>query len=169
MTTHSSILAWRTPWTEEPGGLYSPWGHKESDTTWWLNHNKRHQSAFSPACEDTARWRPGSRPSPRTGSAGSLLLDFPDSESVRRKCQLSVPPHLWYSWKQRKLTEMQPLMDNCSPPCIHVRPTAFMGSSTSPLPFSKLRNSEHYGGLPRSRLTSRSCSWAFSRGLWKKS
>ena len=31
MTTHSSILAWRIPWTEEPGGLYSPWGHKESD------------------------------------------------------------------------------------------------------------------------------------------
>ena len=22
---HSSILAWRIPWTEEPGGLYSPW------------------------------------------------------------------------------------------------------------------------------------------------
>ena len=21
MTTHSSILAWRIPWTEEPGGL----------------------------------------------------------------------------------------------------------------------------------------------------
>ena len=21
LTTHSSILAWRTPWTEEPGGL----------------------------------------------------------------------------------------------------------------------------------------------------
>ena len=29
MATHSSILAWRIPWTEEPGG-YSPWGHKES-------------------------------------------------------------------------------------------------------------------------------------------
>ena len=25
MATHSSILAWRSPWTEEPGGLYSPW------------------------------------------------------------------------------------------------------------------------------------------------
>ena len=25
MATHSSILAWRNPWTEEPGGLYSPW------------------------------------------------------------------------------------------------------------------------------------------------
>ena len=23
MTTHSSILAWRNPWTEEPGGLQS--------------------------------------------------------------------------------------------------------------------------------------------------
>ena len=29
MATHSSILAWRIPWTEEPGG-YSPWGRKES-------------------------------------------------------------------------------------------------------------------------------------------
>ena len=25
MTTHSSILAWRIPWTEEPGGLQSMW------------------------------------------------------------------------------------------------------------------------------------------------
>ena len=34
MATHSSILAWRIPWTEErnPAG-YNPWGHKESDTT----------------------------------------------------------------------------------------------------------------------------------------
>ena len=31
MTTHSSILAWRIPWTEEPGG--SPWDCKESGTT----------------------------------------------------------------------------------------------------------------------------------------
>ena len=33
MATHSSILAWRIPWTEEPGGLYSPWCRKELDTT----------------------------------------------------------------------------------------------------------------------------------------
>ena len=31
MTTNSSILAWRIPWTE-PARL-CPWGHKESDTT----------------------------------------------------------------------------------------------------------------------------------------
>ena len=34
MATHSSNLAWRTPWTKEPGGLYSPQDHKESDTTY---------------------------------------------------------------------------------------------------------------------------------------
>ena len=32
MATHSSILAWRIPGTEEPSGL-SLWGHKELDTT----------------------------------------------------------------------------------------------------------------------------------------
>ena len=32
IATHSSILAWRIPWTEEPGRLQSM-GHKESDTT----------------------------------------------------------------------------------------------------------------------------------------
>ena len=84
MASHSSVLAWEIPWTEEPGGLQSmgsvrvghnwltslslftfmhwrrqwhptpvflpgkshgqrslvgsgPWGHKESDTTWWLS------------------------------------------------------------------------------------------------------------------------------------
>ena len=30
MATHSSILAWKIPWTKEPGGLHSPWGSKES-------------------------------------------------------------------------------------------------------------------------------------------
>ena len=29
---HSSVLAWETPWTEEPGGLQSM-GHRESDVT----------------------------------------------------------------------------------------------------------------------------------------
>ena len=32
MATHTSILAWRIPWTEDPGGLQSM-DHKESDTT----------------------------------------------------------------------------------------------------------------------------------------
>ena len=32
MAAHSSILAWRIPWTEEPGKLQSM-GSQESDTT----------------------------------------------------------------------------------------------------------------------------------------
>ena len=32
MAPHSSTLAWKIPWMEEPGRL-SPWGHEESDMT----------------------------------------------------------------------------------------------------------------------------------------
>ena len=38
MATHSSILAQRIPWTEEPGRLQSM-GSQELDTTQWLNHH----------------------------------------------------------------------------------------------------------------------------------
>ena len=31
MAPHSSTLAWKIPWTEEPGR--APWGRQESDTT----------------------------------------------------------------------------------------------------------------------------------------
>ena len=47
MATHSSILAWRIPWTEEPGG-YSPWGRKESNMTEQLSLSnlERHVSSI---------------------------------------------------------------------------------------------------------------------------
>ena len=32
MVIHSSTIAWKIPWTEEPVG-YSPWGRRESDAT----------------------------------------------------------------------------------------------------------------------------------------
>ena len=38
MATHSSILAWRIPCTEDPGGLQSM-GWQEPDTTERLNHH----------------------------------------------------------------------------------------------------------------------------------
>ena len=28
MATHSSVLAWEVPWTEEPGGLQSMWSQR---------------------------------------------------------------------------------------------------------------------------------------------
>ena len=36
MANHSSVLAWKIPWTEDPGGLQSL-GCKESDTTEWFH------------------------------------------------------------------------------------------------------------------------------------
>ena len=39
MATHSSILAWEIPWTEEPGGLQVHVVSKESDMTSQLNKN----------------------------------------------------------------------------------------------------------------------------------
>ena len=50
MATHSSILAWRIPWTEEPGS-YSPWGGKELDMIERLTHIHTHthtQATLSP-------------------------------------------------------------------------------------------------------------------------
>ena len=38
MATHSSVLAWKSPWTEEPGGLQSM-RREELDTTEPLNNN----------------------------------------------------------------------------------------------------------------------------------
>ena len=38
MATHSSVLAWRIPWAEKPGGLQSM-GSQESDMTSRLNHH----------------------------------------------------------------------------------------------------------------------------------
>ena len=41
MAAHSSILAWKIPWMEEPGRLQSM-GHKESDTTERLHFTSLH-------------------------------------------------------------------------------------------------------------------------------
>ena len=43
MATHSSILAWKIPWTEEPGGVTVHGVAKESDTT---EHTARTHTPF---------------------------------------------------------------------------------------------------------------------------
>ena len=45
VATHSSILAWRTPQTEEPGRLQSM-GSQELDTTERLNHHHHHETCL---------------------------------------------------------------------------------------------------------------------------
>ena len=59
MATHSSILAWRIPWTEELGGLQST-GRKESDTTERLQFLSLYWSVVDLQCwvsfRCTAKW-----------------------------------------------------------------------------------------------------------------
>ena len=46
MVTHSSILAWRIPWTKEPDRLQSM-GRQESDTTKQHTHTHTHTEVVS--------------------------------------------------------------------------------------------------------------------------
>ena len=46
MAIHSSILAWRVPWTEEPGGLQSTGSHSQTR----LSDEEQHSTAL-PECE----------------------------------------------------------------------------------------------------------------------
>ena len=39
MKTHSSILAWRIPWTEEHGGLQPMWLQESSIAEQLIHHN----------------------------------------------------------------------------------------------------------------------------------
>ena len=55
MATHSSILAWRTQWTEELGGLQSM-GRKELDTT-----ERLHFHCVAPTFCNTAMNMPNER------------------------------------------------------------------------------------------------------------
>ena len=43
---HSSILAWRIPWTEESGRLQSMGSQKELDTIWQLNNKSKNYTSI---------------------------------------------------------------------------------------------------------------------------
>ena len=48
MATHSSMLAWRIPWTERSLLGYSPRGHKESDRTERVTQKALHGASLLP-------------------------------------------------------------------------------------------------------------------------
>ena len=83
MASHSGILVWEIPWTEEPGGLQSMGLQKELDMTEWLNHNDSDKSCLNrarpsslrlwtekPRAGETQRWQMmlGGLPSQTRGS-----------------------------------------------------------------------------------------------------
>ena len=55
MANHSSILAWESPQTEEPGWGYSPWGCKELDMTEKLTHMPTLGTKISHAMEQLSK------------------------------------------------------------------------------------------------------------------
>ena len=72
MATCSSVLAWRIPWTQEPGGLFSLWGswrirhdwvtnHSlSSPTAWWREHGLHHGLPSSNSDSAASQsWVPG--------------------------------------------------------------------------------------------------------------
>ena len=67
MAPHSSILAWKIPWTEEPGGLQSM-GSLESDTIEQLHsHFSFHALEKVATHSSVLAWR-----IPGTGKSGGL-------------------------------------------------------------------------------------------------
>ena len=65
MAPHSSTLAWKISWMEEPGGC-SPWGCKESDTTEQLHFHPLEKEMATHS--SVLAWR-----IPGTGEPGGLL------------------------------------------------------------------------------------------------
>ena len=86
MVTHSSILAWRIPWTEEP------WGRKESDTERALMYPKPQRWGSNPVGILIRR------------DSGQCLLSLPGENAYRR----------WPSASQEESSYQKPtLIWNC--------------------------------------------------------
>ena len=78
MATHSSILAWEIPWTEEPGRLQS-WGRKDLDTN---EHVYTHSGPGTWLCtllgpSFTFVTHPQSHPSKIINSSGAPVSGLP--------------------------------------------------------------------------------------------
>ena len=71
MAAHSSVLAWRIPWTEAPGG-YSPWGCKELDTAERLNDKQERSKGY--LCPATSSHPPPAHSEHPTGNNSPQVL-----------------------------------------------------------------------------------------------
>ena len=94
MATHSSVLAWRIAETEEPSGLYSPGGRRESDVTARLGPAPRRGVCTGAGGVGAGRWRGElelQTEEGRGGQGGSLR----DWAPARHQPRAPPPPYLW--------------------------------------------------------------------------
>ena len=72
MGTQSSILAWRIPWTEEPGRLHTV--HRDAKSRTWLKQLSIHTCRGIFDCHNLVRWEWGAALLAFTGCKSKMLL-----------------------------------------------------------------------------------------------
>ena len=95
MATHSSMLAWRIPWTEEPGGLQSMWSQRVRACT----HTNKAGTAH--ACTHTQNFKREN--SWHQEAATSCSVKLPPSKIYVISSSKHILHHeiLWASLKER--------------------------------------------------------------------
>ena len=89
--THSSILAWRIPWAEEPGGLQSI-DHKESDMTKVSIHTLHYVSIVEALCISSYLFSKELTALCSRLSFQACLYGLP------YKTETASPPNKWEGW-----------------------------------------------------------------------
>ena len=114
MAAHSSLLAWRIPWTEEPAG-YSPWCRKETDTTEQVTLLLSSSRGWGPRA---LSWVTALLPhscAPHQGSPDGLPLDKPSAAPLTGLVLALQAPleHLHLVVPDVKLSSPCPLSCTC--------------------------------------------------------
>ena len=139
MAPHSSTLAWKIPWTEEPGRS-SPWGRWESDTTEWLHFH------FSLSCIGEGNGNPlqcSCLENPREGGAcwATCLWGrrVGHEWSNLAASSLNIYIHLVHLWSEVKWSASCSVMSNSLCPHVLHSPWNSLGQNTgvSSIPFSR--------------------------------
>ena len=85
MTTHPSILAWRTPWTDEPGGLQSM-GSQRVRHNWVTEHEHKINVTMVNTIWFYKQWNKFVQNTPYVYIPKDKLFDR-SSEAKRHGCQ----------------------------------------------------------------------------------
>ena len=78
MATHSSILAWWIPWTEEPARLHDGVAKSQTQLSYWteLNHNGVIIHLEPDILECEVKWALGSIPRNKASGGDGILVQF---------------------------------------------------------------------------------------------